>query len=98
MPNENKLIAQRERGKKAEQVMSSEIVQEAFEKIEQTIRDSWEKSDASDHEGRHNAYIMTRLLNNFRGQFAKAMSTGKVAEKELLSIKERSKLRKMINV
>ncbi len=92
-----KLEAQRERGKKAEQIMSAEIVQEALEKIEGTIQKSWEGSKADDHEVRHNAYLMSRLLKNFKGEFLRAMKTGKVAEKELLEIDKRSKVRRLIN-
>lgn len=98
MADENKLILQRERGKKAEQIMAAEIVQEAFEKIEATIQKSWSSSRADDHEGRHNAFLMNRLLRNLKGEFLRAMKTGKVAERDLLAIKEKSKLRRLINV
>jgi hypothetical protein len=95
--NENKLIVQRERGVKAEQFMSSAIVQEALKVMEQKIKLGWENSKADDHEARHNAYLMNRLLKNFKSEFLRAMKTGKVAEKDLLRIKEKSKLRRLIN-
>jgi|GEM_PF-3026013 len=95
---ENKLIAQRERGKKAEQIMKAEIVQEAFERLQETIDSGWKKSDASDQDGRHNAYLMNRLLINFKRGFEQAMATGKSAEKQLLDIQDKSKLRKWANV
>ena len=77
-----------DRGNRAKRFMDEKIVVEAFAAIEKEIDDGWKNSSGDDHEGRHNAYLMSRLLANFKQQFVLAIATGKVANKELLQIKE----------
>lgn len=73
------------RGDRAKQLMEDPLVQEAINKIEQTLIEAWQNSHANDHEGRNNAYLMQRLLKNFKSEFERAIGTGKVAKKQLLN-------------
>jgi hypothetical protein len=97
MSNENRLIEQRGRGQRADAILNDPMVQEAFVEIERILHNTWQNSDVADHEGRHNAYLSAKLLKRFKQYFENHIKKGKAADKELLRIKERSKLRKVIN-
>jgi len=97
MTDELKLRRQQDRGQRAQLLIENELFKEAIENIEQTILDAWKGSASTEEKQRHNAYLMYRLLQNFKQQFTTAISTGKVAQKELLRIKEESKIRRIIN-
>jgi len=77
-----------DRGNRAKRFVEEKIVVEAFAAIEKAIEDGWKNSAADEHDARHNAYLMSRLLVNFKQQFVVAIATGKVASKELLKMKE----------
>lgn len=94
--DEAKLKRQQDRASRAQRILDDELFKGAFENIEQTIVDSWKESRADEEKQRYNAYIMHRLLQNLREQFTRAIVTGQAAKKELLTIKEPSKLRRLI--
>jgi len=92
-----RLNEQATRGDKAKQLLDNELIKDAFDVIEKTILDAWRNSSADQKDERDNAYIMFRLLQNFKEQFKRAIITGNAAKKELLMIKDPSKIRRMIN-
>ena len=98
MTDENRLIQERSEGARAQAVLDNDLVKRAFDKIEATITEAWKSSPAEDERGRYNAYLMHRLFQNFKSEFTRAVATGKVAEKRLLEIKDKSKLRRTLNV
>ena len=77
------------RGERAERLYNDELFQEALQKIEDEITQSWKTSPADDEKGRYNAYLMHRLLQNFKSQFVRTMATGKAAKKELLKTSDK---------
>lgn len=83
----DKLRRQKARGDQAKRLLENPLFIEAFDTLETTVLEGWKNSDAQDQEGRHNAYLMWRLLQNLRHQFKLAAATGRVAEKELLELK-----------
>ena len=89
--NEGKLREQAQRASRAKQILENDLVVEAFDLIEKRIYESWQTSSADETTERENAYLMHRLLQNFRTQFTQAIAKGKVADRELLSI---SKIRR----
>jgi len=92
MTDVNKLHSLVNRGERAKRIMEEEFVKEAFDKIESTLMDAWRQSASDETGARDNAYIMYRLLQNFKQQFVIAITTGEVSRKELLSIEDPSKL------
>ncbi len=76
------------RGARASEIMENDLVIEAFEAIEKTITEGWQESSAEDEKARENAYLMHRLVQNFKGEFKRAIATGKASEKRLLSTKD----------
>jgi hypothetical protein len=97
MADEGKLRAQAARADRARQVYEQDIVQEALAVIDKTINDAWRNSTADEKECRDNAYVMHRLLENFKQQFLHAMATGEAAKKELLTINDPSRVRRFIS-
>lgn len=97
MSDEGRIREQAARGERAKQIVSQDIVQEAFAAIEKTIIDGWKNSAADEGVARENAYIMLRLYQNFRQQFTVAIATGEAAKKELLSINDPSRIRRLIS-
>lgn len=97
MSDEGRLREQASRGERAKQIVSQEIVQEAFAAIEKTIVEAWKNSAADEEQARENAYLMHRLFQNFKAQFTVAIATGESAKKELLSINDPSRVRRLIS-
>lgn len=91
MADVGKLRKQRSRGEQAKRLLENPLIKEAFEAIEQAITDGWKNSAADDDRARQNAYLLARLLENFKQQFRTVINTGKVAEKDLLEIAEKPK-------
>lgn len=81
--------AQADRGVEAERILNHPMVKEALEEMESNIVERWKNTGAEEDRQRYNAYLMYRLLNNFRDQFEQKIKTGKMAEKKLTQIKDR---------
>ena len=76
------------RGARAKEIIENPFVVEAFDAIEGVIANGWKESGADDSKARENAYLMHRLLQNFKSEFQRAIATGKASEKKLLSTKD----------
>lgn len=94
--DEAKLSEQRLRGDAARAILENPLFNEAFDAIEREITTAWKQSPADGERERNNAYLMQRLLANLKEQFKRHVSTGAMAEKELLKLKEKSKIRRLI--
>lgn len=97
MADEAKLRLQQNRGERAKRLLENDLILDAFQKIEAEIMAAWKGSAADDEKGRYNAYLMFRLLQNFKQQFTHAVATGEAAGKQLLQIKDPSKLKRIFN-
>ena len=80
---------QADRGDRAKRLLENELLKEAFDEIERVIEEGWKDSAGHEHEQRQNAYLMHRLLQNFKGHFEQLVRTGDHARKELLKLKEK---------
>lgn len=97
MADEGKLRQQAERGERAKRLLENELLQEAFASVEKAIDDGWKGTSAHEKEQRENAYMMHRLLGNFREHIAQVVRTGDGAAKQLLRIEQESKLKRFVN-
>jgi hypothetical protein len=95
--DEGKLRAQQSRADRAKRLLDDELIQEAFDKIEREIDQSWKNSPADAERERYNAYLMYRLLQNFKGHFTALVATGEHARKQLLQIEQENMLKRMIH-
>jgi hypothetical protein len=96
MADEGKLRDQVSRGERARRLFESDLFTEAADAMEKAILDSITNSVGDEMEVRERAYLMFRLLQNFKQQFKSAMVSGQVANAELLRIKDPSKLTRMM--
>lgn len=94
MTDESKARTQMDRGERANRILAEPLVKEAFDKIRAEIIEAWENSAADDERGRHNAYLLQRLLRNFESHFKQIVRTGEAAKRELLEIEKESKLKR----
>jgi hypothetical protein len=97
MTDDSRLRQQQARGHRAKRILEDDLVIEAFEKIETVVTEAWQNSPADAEKERYNAYLMHRLLKQFKEHFRQIVVTGDHAGKELLRLKEPSKLRKIFN-
>lgn len=97
MADEGKLRLQAQRGDRARAICEDELFIEAFDAIEKRIEEGWKETQASEKQERENAYLMHRLVQNFRAHFRSLMTTGEQAKKDLLDINDPSRLRRIIN-
>lgn len=78
------LELQAQRGEQAKQLLAHPLLVDAFDKIEQDIRDKWTNSPARDVDGREALWTQLRLLHRVRAEIQQVAENGKVAEKTLL--------------
>lgn len=76
---EGKLRKQSARGKQAENLLKNRLLNEAFEMIESELYEKWKATVAGEEEQRENAYLMHRMLQNFKSHFEQIVRTGKHA-------------------
>ena len=99
MADEGKLREQASRGENARRILESDLVRDVFEKMDKFIIDSIRESVGSENVERERAYLMLRLLENFKAHFKIMVLTGEQASKELLRVKDPPKLMtRMFNV
>lgn len=72
-----------QRGTEAERLLSHPLLVEAFDLIEQDIRDKWTNSPARDVDGREALWTQLRLLHRVRAEIQEVAETGKVAQATL---------------
>ena len=78
------LEEQAQRGTEAERLLSHPLLVEAFDLIEQDIRDKWTNSPARDVDGREALWTQLKLLQRVRAELQQVAETGKVAQATLL--------------
>lgn len=71
------------RASQAQDVLNNELVQEFLTKIRKNLHDKIEFSQATDKEGREEAWRMLKVVGEFERHFVTIVETGKLAEKQL---------------
>lgn len=82
------------RGARAKRILEDDMVVEAFEAIEKTIVEGWKESRAGDAKGRENAYLLHKILGQFKGEFERIVRDGEAAETALGRLKQ--KIRRVV--
>lgn len=95
MSDQEKLRKQKERGLKAKAILDSEVVQDAFEYIENRITEAWKMADPSDEELVMRCTYVLKGFQSFRDYFKEYMLKGEQAKKELLNLEKQSKLKRV---
>lgn len=97
MADETKLLAQANRGERAKRIIEDPVFVDAVEKIEASLIDVFRDSKLADDDSRRYARESLGLLTRLREEINRIMITGDGARKELLRIREESKLRRMLH-
>jgi hypothetical protein len=96
MADEGKLREQASRGESARRVLENELIQEVFAKMDERIVTSIRESVGDESDIRERAYLMLRLLENFKAEFKAMVLTGDAASKELLRVKDPPQFMRML--
>jgi hypothetical protein len=75
-----------DRAARARAIVEDELVVEVFARLERRLQDDWTGSAPADQDGRERAYRALRALQDFRAEFARLISDGQVAERELAAL------------
>ena len=79
-----------ERANRARAIMEDELVSEIFDRMERRLVESWAASGPAEASAREDSYRGLRALQNFRAEFERLLSDGKVAERDLSELKART--------
>ena len=79
-----------ERANRARAILEDELVSEIFNRLERRLVETWAASAPSEGLMREESYRSLRALQNFRAEFERLLSDGKVAERDLNELKARS--------
>lgn len=96
MSDEGKLREQQARGDRAKALLSNELLQEAFDAIDETLQKEWRGSRAGEQQLREDVWRSQKLLENIRKHIEKHVYTGEAAGKELTRIKGKPTLQKVL--
>jgi hypothetical protein len=75
-----------DRAARACAIMSDELVAEVFATLEARLHGDWAGTGPADSAGRELAYRQLRALQDFKAEFARMLSDGRVAERDLANM------------
>ena len=81
--NEAQLRSEATRGMEAIELMSNELLVEAFTTLDARLTQEWSNSPARDSEGRERIWLMQKLLKNVVDHLKEIAQTGKLASLQL---------------
>ena len=81
--NEDELLARKERGAKAEELMRNGALQDAFVKLEEAYVNLWRTTDPDEYEVRERAWTCSKVLEDLRTHLISTVRDGVVAQREI---------------
>lgn len=81
--NESQLRNEASRGQRAQELMSDELMAEAFGQLNARLTKEWADSPARDTEGRERIWLMQKLLKSVGDHLSEIAQTGKLASLQL---------------
>ena len=85
------------RGERVKTLLNNPDLVAGFEAIEAVLLDTWKKSGPAESLAREDAWRSYTLLQMLQEGLKQHIITGSIASKELLKIREKSKLRNILN-
>ncbi len=79
-----------ERAARARAIVEDELVVEVFARLESRLIEGWVASPPGETMAREEAYRSLRALHDFKAEFERLLSDGKVAERGLMDTKARA--------
>lgn len=92
--NEGKAREDVSRGEKAASLLRNEILQEAFQTLEQDFIQAWKNSSVDDSQNRERLYMLCQNLSALRGYLEGVVTSGKLAKAQLDELQNRKKFEK----
>lgn len=92
--NEGKAREDVSRGEKAASLLRNEILQEAFQTLEQDFIQAWKSSSVDDLQNRERLYMLCQNLSALRGYLEGVVTSGKLAKAQLDELQNRKKFEK----
>ena len=92
--NEGKSREMMERGEQAAGLLRNEILQEAFENLENEFIQAWKQSSVEDSQNRERLYMLCQNLSAVKGYIENVVSSGKLAKSQLDELHNRVKFEK----
>ena len=92
--NEGKSREMMERGEQAAGLLRNEILQEAFENLENEFILAWKQSSVEDSQNRERLYMLCQNLSAVRGYLENVVTSGKLAKSQLDELHNRVKFEK----
>jgi hypothetical protein len=80
--SEDKLNAAMSRGARAEALLRNELLQEAFQKLEDGYVAAWKTWPAADTAGRERLWQAVNVLGKVRDHLGRVLADGKLAQRE----------------
>lgn len=81
--DENQLIRESERGKRAKRILEDELWLDAWATLENALVSGWKTSPARDAEGREALWMALQMAGRVRASLESHMRTGQMAEMQL---------------
>jgi hypothetical protein len=81
--SEDKLQAAVSRGARAEALLSNDLLQEAFTRLEQDYIEAWKISSARDTDGRERLWQAVNIVGKVRDHLVKVVNDGKLSQRHL---------------
>lgn len=84
------------RGEEAQRLLENPIFREAVDGIKAAIIEKWEICPIRDYEGQKELKLMLKLLNDLESNIIKVVSSGKIADFDLKSLRERDEMQRKL--
>ena len=85
--NEGKLISEVERGRKAQQLLKNEVLQEAFETLDKEFTTAWKNTSLDQGVERDRLYNLCQALTSLQAYLDSVAQNGRLAENQLNKIR-----------
>ena len=85
--NEGKLTSEMERGHKADLLMKNELLQEAFQTLENEFTTAWKQTTHDQVVERDRLYNLCQALDSLKSYLASMAQNGRLAENQLNQIR-----------
>jgi len=91
--SDDKLLTASWRGDRAKAFLEDEMIQEAFQEIENSYIRAWAQTAPHEFKARENFYSALQILGDFTRHFHKVLQDGKMAKAEIEALAKRERPR-----
>lgn len=88
---------QQERGRRAQELLDNELLQEALKAIADEVSAQWLACPARDKDGKEALWQLAKTADKFKGVLTGYIQTGKLATEQLKRFEKESLLRRAMN-